>query len=216
MFLYIIIIALLFFLLIPFLNIQIETKAFIKKNDSYSLVTIRLFRGFIRFSFNIAFTPNKKRIFSFKLKEKVPVLEDQSSIEDIFKLIKRTIKGYGYYKIIILDIVRKIKFEKLLLKIIIGSNDAAHTALATGGLYTVLHLFVLHLVNKYSLKDYEIKVFPHYHGELFELNMDCIINIKLGDIIIAGFKIIIRKLKGGENVVRASNRKCYEDYYGKS
>jgi hypothetical protein len=95
--------------------------------------------------------------------------------------------------------------EKLNLKIKIGIEDAAITAISVGILYTIISNILRNKIRDYDEIKYEIK--PVYNDKnILEIELDSIINLKFENIL----NIIKFLRKGSVNKnVRTSNRKSY-------
>ena len=51
----------------------------------------------------------------------------------------------------------------------------------------------------------DIILIPYYEGKKFNMELNCIINVKLGYIIITKIRMLMYNLKGGEISGRTSN-----------
>ena len=99
----------------------------------------------------------------------------------------------------------KYIFEKLNLKIYIGTEDAAITALGVGLVYIIISNFLKGKIKEYKNIDYNI--LPIYKNKnILNIEIDSIISFKMENIL-----NIIKFMKKGrvkENV-RTSNRRTY-------
>ena len=96
-------------------------------------------------------------------------------------------------------------FEKLDLKIYIGTEDAAITAIGVGLSYIIISNFLKEKIKKYKNIDYNI--LPIYQNKnVLKIEIDSIIIFKMANII-----NIIKFLKKGKvnKDVRTSNRRTY-------
>ena len=96
-------------------------------------------------------------------------------------------------------------FEKLDLKIYIGTEDAAITAIGVGLCYIIISNFLKEKIKEYKNTDYNI--FPIYQNKnILKIEIDSIIIFKMESII----NIIKFMRKGKVNKdVRTSNRRTY-------
>ena len=95
--------------------------------------------------------------------------------------------------------------EKLNMKIYIGTENAAITAISTGVGYTFISNFIRRNISNYNNIEYEI--IPIYQNKnIFYLELDSIITLKMENII-----DIIKLLKKGrvDKNGRTSNRRAY-------
>lgn len=95
----------------------------------------------------------------------------------------------------------KIKFRNFSVLTRVGVGDAAATALITGGFFTIFSLIINHLENRYDLQKKKIVILPFFQGSVFDIDLDCIIDFKMGHIIITGLRILMKKLKVVKNHV---------------
>ena len=109
-----------------------------------------------------------------------------------------------------LDTIKFLKnvnyiFEKLNLKIFIGAEDAAITAISTGTIYGVISNFLRGKVENIKYIKYEVN--PIYQDKnILKIEIDSIITLKMENII-----NIIKFMKKGKvkKDVRTSNRRTY-------
>ncbi|QUH26574.1 DUF2953 domain-containing protein [Serpentinicella alkaliphila] len=102
---------------------------------------------------------------------------------------------------------RKIIFDKVYWNTIIGTGDAAETAVIIGILWGLKSGILSFINNKLKLDDIDLKVVPNYETTQLKTRLNCIISLKIGYIIIACIKFIIIKIKleVGEKIEHASN-----------
>jgi hypothetical protein len=91
------------------------------------------------------------------------------------------------------------------LYMLIGLNNAAQTALVSGLTLTLFTSLSGFLKSNWSVNDSGIILVPYYKGRKFNMELNCIINIKLGYIIITKIRMLIYNIKGGEISGRTSN-----------
>lgn len=184
-------------LLILFLltKTQMEVNVIIKNGKNFSFIIIRLLKLF-RIRLNLSIKQDENGIVSLSLRKTDSDMEKQTSIEQALEIMIKIFRGLRTYKQPIDYMKTKIKVSNFSIRTRVGTGNAAATALASGGFYTVFHLITLHLQNYYHLGKQKLKVIPYFNGPLFDLDFDCIINFKIGHIIITGMKMI-QKNKGG-------------------
>ena len=106
-----------------------------------------------------------------------------------------------------IKLLNKVNYiiEKLNMKVYIGIEDAAITAISTGVGYIFLSNFIREKISNYNNIEYEI--IPIYQNKnIFYLELDSIITLKMENII-----DIIKLLKKGrvDKNGRTSNRRAY-------
>ena len=104
-------------------------------------------------------------------------------------------------------LISKVNYiiEKLNLKVYIGTEDAAITAVSTGVGYTIISNFINGKTLSY--KNIKYKIFPIYQNKnILKLELDSIITLKMEKII-----DIIKLIKKGrvDKNGRTSNRRAY-------
>ena len=104
-------------------------------------------------------------------------------------------------------LISKVNYiiEKLNLKVYIGTEDAAITAVSTGVGYTIISNFINGKTLSY--KNIKYKIFPIYQNKnILKLELDSIITLKMEKII-----DIIKIIKKGrvDKNGRTSNRRAY-------
>ena len=139
---------------------------------------------------------DKNKLKTFKSSENIDKIKQQMA------KYKKKIKFKNIYKNL------KLKVKKISLKLEIGTEDAALTAICTGVISTFLSMFVENLA--YSIKEINWKVDPVYnYGNLLNLEFNCIFSLKLIHII----NTIYEMRKEGDKYARTSNRKDFEHVY---
>ena len=104
-------------------------------------------------------------------------------------------------------LISKVNYiiEKLNLKVYIGTEDAAITAVSTGVGYTIISNFINGKTLSY--KNIKYKIFPIYQNKnILKLELDSIITLKMEKII--DIIKIIKKGRVNKNG-RTSNRRAY-------
>lgn len=197
-------VALVLLMLLWILKIEIEFKIIIKNGTNYSFMIVRMLKGLLRLRLNLSLCPDKNKLFTVTIRKTDSSREKSTTLEDALQYIKKAINAYKRNKKSFLYLKSKIKFDNLSVRSRIGTGDAAATALVSGSFYWIFSMTAYHIMTKYSLKKHKILVLPFFKGPLLDLDFDCIINFKLGDIIITGVNILVQKIKGGEKGVGTS------------
>ena len=139
---------------------------------------------------------NKNKLKSFKssknmdrIKQQIPKYKKKIKFKNVLKNLK-------------------LKLKKLNLKLEIGTEDAALTAICIGVISTFLSILVGNLA--YSIKGINWKINPVYCNEnLINLELNCIFSLKLIHII----NTIYEMRKEGDKYARTSNRKNFKHVY---
>ena len=97
-----------------------------------------------------------------------------------------------------------IKLKKLNLRITLGTEDAALTAILIGVIASFIGIILKGFIQDEKTNYWKIE--PIYQNvNLLKINLDCIFRVKLIHIIYT----IINSKKGGKQNVRSSNRRAY-------
>lgn len=184
------------------LHLEVEVKINHKKN--YSFFIIRLFRGLIRFKLNFSFASLQEGAISLVLDKAHPHFGHHAKIEEILISLLKKNKTYIKYADGLNHLASKTDIQNLSLNINIGLGDAALTALAYGSIISVYYPLRDYFIKRFKLKSSRLELFPHFNDRRFDVVLNCIFYIKLGHIIIVGFKMLIHSIKGGETSGRTS------------
>jgi hypothetical protein len=187
-----------FFLLLSIvllLNIQLEIRLNIGDNNTKSYFTIKALKGLFSFRYNLfANTPdNQMDTEGNKIKKRGSHRRSFNKIGKYVKLLKRYSHGI---KKSLFYILKKIIIKKIDIDSLIGTGDPMSTAILTGFINIFLVNGLTHLHRFSSINTHSIIIKPEFTKTIFKVKFHCIIQIKLGYIIIAAFivakQIIIR------------------------
>lgn len=189
-----------------FSNLQLEIRIKFDNEDNYSSFIVRLFRGLvIRHRFNFSLNVSENDPVSLILRKTGSNLERQAMIGDIVLFLSNYYKANIRHIEQIKYLISKITIEKIYLDMIIGLHNAAQTALVSGAALTLFTALSGYLKSNLRMKDNRIKLTPYFDGEKFYMELNCIINVKLGYIIITKIRMIMHNIKGGEISGRTPN-----------
>lgn len=192
-------------LLILFSSIKIKVK--VLKDGSCEEIVLHVYAlyGVIKYRIEIPFVEifNKAHsIAATEINSDIEVsnkeaIKDQKrkdfSWEEIESIYNRMRDMYRKYKIGVQYINEKLVMDEISWNTEVGVYDAAATAITTGVFWAVKANIIALLINKMDLKNYYVNVYPLYGADKLNTSLDCIITLKVGYIIIAGFKILINK-----------------------
>ncbi|NLC53966.1 MAG: DUF2953 domain-containing protein [Firmicutes bacterium] len=133
-------------------------------------------------------------------------------------LIGRTLKKYGlggtffyfflpekYRQRVTVEekMERKGRFNRFVWRTVLGGVEPAALGPAVGLFWSAKGVIVGFLANEYRFKEPpQIMVVPNFREKNWETMLDCIFEIKLGHIIVAGIKEYLIQLGGGKKHAR--------------
>lgn len=135
------------------------------------------------------------------------------TIDEVIDVIKKYRQKYLLKKNAINYILKKMSFHEFSLYIKYGLFDAYITGILYGFIYSVL-ICIATFIKAYcdlDLKRIDIK--PIFNEYIFEMEFNCIITIKVGDII-TELKKFLNSSKGSD-MDGTNYRRSYENNYGK-
>lgn len=153
------------------------------------------------------FLINKLKILELKLnKEKMKKIYSKQKLEKIdTKKMMRKLPKSNKEKIKILEM---LKLKKIKLYIEIGTEEIMLTTMIIPILSSLFSVIFSMICNK---NDCYYKVNPIYIDEnIYKINLDCIISIKMIHIIVIMWKILRKRVDTNE---RTSNRRSYAYRY---
>ena len=190
-------------------NLKISKKDFEKNSlEEWNKVNYKCtlglyFLGKVKL-FNVNLNNNKtKEIFETNyIKQKIKntrkknIFQNKEQKEKIIKALKY--------------ILKKIKINKLNLKIDIDTKNVMFTSYLVAIISTIISYIIKNNTKNYSSKNYYFEVSPKYKNENYiYVNLNSIFSIKIVHIINMFYVI------GGKNNERSSNRRFNVNCYGK-
>ncbi|GEM_PF-4507950 len=92
--------------------------------------------------------------------------------------------GIFEYKLWWQRMLKRSIVERFIFRLRYGSNDAADTAMAVGYLYALVHSSLIPLQSLGFRVVPVVDIKPEYQKETLELDLECIVRLYLGDIIL--------------------------------
>lgn len=111
------------------------------------------------------------------------------------------------------NIVKSVYFKKINLDIGINLINSILNAYVSTIINVIINMFIASNINKFNLEETRYKTY--ISGEVYNIKIDSIINIKLANIIYIIIKIIykLRKVEKKNVRTKTSNRKFNDDSY---
>lgn len=198
MFIAIVIISLIFILLALCLirvNVVFEYNR-LGVND-HIVLSVFILKGLIKYKYEIPKVDAKKKGFTFKkVKEKGKKEKDTSKKKEkmsysyVIKKIDEFRDFKDKYYVLIKKIITYLRcrliIKKIDLNVTIGTDNAHHTAVLIGLCWSAVGLILSFIHNNLNLVEKNIKISPCYMGKKLNVDLFCILNVKIGHIIIVG------------------------------
>lgn len=192
-----------FFLIIIYyiwiLTAQFELKIVLENRQSYAFVIFRILKGIIKLRYNLQIEPGDKSIINVHIRKTDKELEKSKGLSQTIENIKKWNRLYKLYKDTVKYLINKMNVILIKMDCKVGfKNDAALTALLAGSTASAAQAFIGYIRLIKKIDSVKINVKPDYSNDIININFDCIIDLKIGHIIIAGCKAILQKIKKSE------------------
>lgn len=210
-FIYIILIIIIIrYLVITFSTLRIDINELSinnKSNNYLIIIKLMLFNKITWFKLKI----NKEKIKKWQISKWNKIIDKITGIKLIknFKNIQKII--FENWKEIVKENLFKtikrldININKLNLKLNIGTEDAILTSFIVATLYSIISVVLANTIKKFNKEKYSYLITPYYtERNFFEIELNCIINVKMVHII--NMIKFLRKKESRFNE-RASNRR---------
>ncbi len=216
-----------FFMLISFFTailclLKIYVLIEVKKNGSDDNIIFSFFtlREKIKFKYEITFVKLKEmglrlstRIEKGKEEKFEGTKESQFEVWDFFNMAKGIKVLTEKHKSLSLDLKRYLKnriiLKNMKLDMIFGVGEAHYTAILTGILWTLMGNLLAAASDKIKIEKTDINIKNTFHEKKVLLDLYCIFNFKIVNIIVVAKKILFylmkRKLIKKENI-----RRCFK------
>lgn len=186
-------IALLLIILMFAVNIEFVFKIINNSNKSsinITLFSITIFKLKTTFKFD-EIEKSKAKIVLDKFKKEYDI-DYKKFLLNGFKYLRqrKPIKGIDF-------ILSHINIKNLSIYVQYGLDDAAATAVAYGFISSIFIPIEALVKSKSKKTQIKYKVIPCFDQLLLKLNIDCIIAIKVGHIIIGVLKMLSKKMYNG-------------------
>ena len=218
----VIVITTVFFLYHIHIKLKIDYKR-INNSDIIILIISTAF-GIIKYRIELPFLDFVKKMDNFAIRYRIRFksgmeIHDQLKIKraenmsEFFSKLDGLIDYFDINKSTINYFLNKTYINNFSLDASLGFDDAYITGISCGVLYVVVINFLAFLKRYLNLQIQSIKFEPLFNKEVFDFKLNCIIDIKLGHIII-GIRKLIKTPRGSE-ISGATYPGSYENNYGK-
>ncbi|KNY25057.1 DUF2953 domain-containing protein [Pseudobacteroides cellulosolvens] len=218
--------------IIYFLNTEIVVEYVRNGWDDHALISFSPFRG-VKFKYEVSLMGIRNSGFKMKRVKKKSKKQNNEEveqrkaskdvkhddrigkgIEDIFGRIDYFKNKYDklnfFINYAIKKLKSKIKLKKFNVEMTIGTGDASLTGIMTGVAWMVTGIIYSNLSMAFPIHNKHIKINSDFSKTVFDANILCIFNIRMGHIIKVVFLLILKLLEGGGLFGRTSNTRSYE------
>ncbi|AOT68125.1 hypothetical protein Gferi_00135 [Geosporobacter ferrireducens] len=205
-------------LIIFFMPISIRIQIKKDQRDDRIALTFKTLFGLVNYKMELPIidwiiSPKQEPILEIDTKTKADMAPNPKTkkknfldLKEIDHYQKRFSNFFERYYKVLLYISKKIVLKSFQWKTILGTGDAAITGTIIGVVWAVKGILVSILQNHIRCEDIDILVNPSFQEQRFITNLDSIIHVKTGHIIIAALKLgIVFIIKGGEGNGSSSN-----------
>lgn len=183
--------------------------------NDHIVLSLFILNGLVKYKYEIPKVNAGKKGFRFKkVKEKGKKEKDQSKRREkiSYGYILGKIKYYrnlkNRYNVLIGKIIGylrcRLQIKKLDLGVTIGTDNAHHTAVLIGLCWSVAGLILSFIHNNLNLVEKNINIKPDYMGKKLKVDLFCILNVRIGHIIIVGFIYLVHIIRNKLGIVVAS------------
>lgn len=219
-------------IIIYFLNAEVVVEYVRNGWDDHALISFSPLKG-IEFKYEVSLMGIRdngfkiKRIRKKKKSQKDEDVEQRKTSKDVKrddrlgKGINEIFEKIDYFKnkydklnslinYAIRKLKSKIKLRKFNVEMTIGTGDASLTGIMTGVAWMVTGVIYSNLSMAFPIHNKYIKINSNFSSIVFDANILCIFNIRMGHIIKVVFLLILKLLEGGGLFGRTSNTRSYE------
>ncbi|MBS4195007.1 DUF2953 domain-containing protein [Lederbergia citri] len=167
-------------LVIIFMKIKIELFILFSKSERYTTITITTFFGLVRI---------KKKFSMDELWSKEAKEEINDHIDDLTSM-KSMLKDAKPFLHILYSFLQKMRIRKFEWHTKIGTGDAAFSGTVAGAIWGIKGAILSLIRSVFLFKTRPIiSVVPEFQGFAAETNMRCMVDIKTGKAMVAGYKL---------------------------
>lgn len=211
-------ILLIVIVIIWFSSLKLIIDASRKENDDDVILEIRMLFGLIRFRYTMTYVDLLDTWQGWIIKDeiKAPLYRKRRKKRFPFPMNKRKggqkgkknkwssfmqqLQKTGQFHRITKSFLKKVKVEKFRWKTSIGTGDAAETGLICGLIWGVKGSVAGMISNYMTLKSIpRIQVSPSFNRKIFSLSFQCIVRMRIGNLIVAGIRLWINLRKGRDH-----------------
>lgn len=134
-------------------------------------------------------SPNSAEKNPESKKSNFTLFEFYNKLKDFIRVVKKTENLSG----IVFGFTKKVKIKGFVLKIKNGDEDAAKAAQKVGITWGIVGAELAFIQTVFNLVGYpEIEIIPIFHQKTFSMELSCITEFRVGQLMWAGLKFIFR------------------------
>ncbi|WP_236719624.1 DUF2953 domain-containing protein [Neobacillus mesonae] len=202
----------LLFILIVFTKLTIIVNYYHHNDNDDLKIEFRVWFGLIKYKINVPLIKIDDDSPSVVVKHhshigEAPGGKPDHKVEQItkqkvmknFEKAKELLQKVVRMHVIVRKFLRKISIKKFEWQTFIGVGDAAHTAIAVGGLWALKGSIVGILSHYLKLTvTPQLAITPHFQAAVIQTKVLCIFQFRIGHAILAGLKLI-KYWRGGKS-----------------
>lgn len=204
------------------LKFDITYKRF--ENNDIVIIIIYALYGIIKYKIELPFLDFIKKMDRFtmrfrirfqtgkEVKDKIE-FKRAESIDEFIDDINNLAEKYKLYKKSIDYMIKRIYIKDFVMDLSFGFDDAYITGVSYGIFYTFLASLAAYIKGHLNLDIKSVNLKPVFNKYVFDLVLNCIIDIKIGHIITGLAKFI--KTSRGSEIDGTTHSGSYENNYGK-
>ncbi len=170
------------------------------------VLSVFILKGLVKYKYEIPKVDAGKKGFIFKkVKEKGKKEKDKSKRRKkiSYSYVLEKIKYYRELKNKYHTLIEKIlgylkcrlQIKKFDLNVTIGTDNAHHTAVLIGLCWSVAGLILSFIHNNLNLVEKKVNIKPDYMGKKLKVDLFCILNVRIGHIIIVGLIYLVHIIR---------------------
>ncbi|WP_409297225.1 DUF2953 domain-containing protein [Peribacillus sp. SCS-26] len=192
------VILLFFFAILALTRLRLEISCSGVEPSHSAAIRLSAWKGLVSF----------RKEFPISLKgPEFSVPDQQISTADFFRIGKIFFSEENKMPGILKKFLKKVKIRKFDWQTVIGTGNAAHTAVLTGAVYGIKST-IIGVLTHYLVVDEmpHYKIEPLYQGEYSRTSLLCIVEFKIGNAILTGL-LILREWNKHRQPVEGQNTK---------
>lgn len=199
------------FIAFLFIPVIIQLKILKDNKNDKIVLKVKTFFGLIRYKVEIPIIDlmvKRDGMPSLFSKVEVQKPEDGETVEsnksiitikEMERIMDEAVELTQKYSSVFQYVLDKVRCNQFLWKTELGTGDAAVTGILSGVFLMFQGIVLKFMESNFSFEDTILNFTPQFNRKTFRTTVDCIINMKIGYIIIASIKFsFLYFKKGGE------------------